>query len=112
MPVSPRVLMPRFLFSASAHSLFLVPFLAVLSSVFAPSLGAGLCKVPSDSFAAAAAASTTFLASSSRRFCVSSCFLRKSSICIDIKVAWRFASLARCAICSAESKLGLTDLVG
>ena len=87
MPVSPRVLMPRFLFSASAHSLFLFPFLAALSSVLAPSFGAGLCSVPSESFLAAAAASVAFWASSSRRFWFNSCFLRTSSICIAMSVA-------------------------
>ena len=68
MLMSPRVLIPRFLFSASAHSLFFAPFLALLSSVFAPSFGAGLCSVPAESLAAAATASAAFLASSSKRF--------------------------------------------
>ena len=91
--VSPRVFKPRFLFSASVHSLLLpLPFLASLAATgFAtPSLTAGLCNVPSDNLVAftfAASASATFFASSSKRRCTNSCFLRKSSACIAAKVA-------------------------
>jgi len=54
---SPLVFKPRFLFSASVHSLLLpLPFLASLAAAgfAAPSLATGLCKVPSDSLAALA----------------------------------------------------------
>ena len=74
MVTAPRVFNPRFLFSASVHSLLLpLAFLDSLdAAVFAtaPSLAAGLCRVPSDNLAAftfAASASANFLASSSKR---------------------------------------------
>ena len=108
---APRVFKPRFLFSLSVQSLLavvLVAFLASLTSGFAPSLGAGLCKVPSlaTGFAnlafsaafAVASASANLRASSSARRCIISCFLRISSACIAANVAWRLASFSRNAI--------------
>ena len=106
---APRVFKPRLRLSFSFQSLLLpppLPFLASLFSGFAPSLAAGLCSVPSFSFsvfALAAAASVNFFASSSARRCSNSCFLRKSSACIESSVAWRLASASRIAICSGVS---------
>ena len=117
--MSPRVFNPRFLFSASVHSLLLpLPFLASLPNAgfAAPSLATGLCKVPSDNLAAfslANSASATRLASSSKRFCANSCFLRRSSACMAAKVECLLASCSRKAISSAPSKsLRLMVLTG
>ena len=107
---SPLVFKPRFLFSASVHSLLLpLPFLAslVVAGFTPPSLATGLCKVPSDNFAAlafASSASASFLASSSKRRCASSCFLRLSSACMAANVECLLASCSRKAISSAPNK--------
>ncbi len=82
---APRVFSPRLRFSSSFQSLLLpLPFLlSLLPDDLAPSLAAGLCKVPSlrflaFSFAAASASSLRLFSSSARRL-IRSSFLRKSS---------------------------------